>query len=182
MTSTPTPQNSVGRDVLRRRWRIAHHYCLPLPSFLFSLRFSIFHFSCESERFWVLTGSDRFDSWELGGVQAVSGRAPGRSRDFTNKSRRHPKLDAPPIFSTKRLERYLGRNRYCTVRLDCSAVGRHFYIRTHHRQTAYRCKALINASILGLCWLRETSWLVSYEADKVWGLDYLYLKVMHLQI
>ena len=46
----------------------------------------------------------------------------------------------------------------------------------------YRWKALINASILRLYWPHETVWLVSYEANKVWGLDYLYLKVMHLQI
>ena len=68
---------------------------------------------------------------------------------------------------------------YRTFVLLCS---RHFYLHTYHRQATYRWKALVNASILRLCWPHETVWLVSYEANKVWGLDYLYLKVMHLQI
>ena len=56
------------------------------------------------------------------------------------------------------------------------------YVHTIGKRHKYRWKALINASILRLCWPHETVWLVSYEANKVWGLDYLYLKVMHLQI
>ena len=60
--------------------------------------------------------------------------------------------------------------------------SRHFYVHTYHRQATNHWKALINTSILRLCWPHVTVWLVIYEANKVCGLDYLYLKVMHLQI
>ena len=49
---------------------------------------------------------------------------------------------------------------YRTFGLLCS---RHFYVHIHHRQTTYYWKALINASILRLCWPRETVRLMSLQ-------------------